>query len=310
MQKENSVVLERVNGRENEYIIKDSTGITAGRIFIIEASQENRYSTLRIKIYREECYDLLKNALILLLRNLFSKKIYKVNILVDEAVDTKPFVDVGFVLEGVMEENTYIKGMYHNEFMFGITSRDFENNHRTNILRLKGKNVELRVLTPEDCEEILDYYKRNKQHLKNYEPARDEIFFTLDVQRKILAEGYKQFLNGTSINCGIYKENDFIGKIQMSNIVYGVFRSAFVGYSIDEQHQGKGYMKEALNLMLNYAFDDLELHRIEASTLVDNIKSQRVLKSCGFTEIGINKQYLFINGGWRDHVTFYKINEK
>ncbi len=67
-------------------------------------------------------------------------------------------------------------------------------------------------------------------------------------------------------------------------------------------------MKEALSLVLEYAFDELKLHRIEASTLVDNLRSQRVLKRCGFKKLGLNEKYLFINGKWRDHITFYKIS--
>ena len=52
------------------------------------------------------------------------------------------------------------------------------------------------------------------------------------------------------------------------------------------------------------------LHRIEASVLVDNEKSKRVLNKCGFKELGLNEKYLFIDGIWRDHVTFFKINNK
>jgi ribosomal-protein-alanine N-acetyltransferase len=112
------------------------------------------------------------------------------------------------------------------------------------------------------------------------------------------------------VNCGIFKEDKLIGKIRLSNIVYGAFKSGIIGYSMDAEQQGKGYMKEALKLMLNYCFEEMDLHRIEASTLVDNIKSQSVLKGCGFTELGLNKNYLYINGGWRDHITFYIIKKE
>ena len=54
-----------------------------------------------------------------------------------------------------------------------------------------------------------------------------------------------------------------------------------MGYSIDKEEQGKGYMKEALSLVSKYAFEEMELHRLEASTLIENIKSQKVLKACG-----------------------------
>jgi len=87
----------------------------------------------------------------------------------------------------------------------------------------------------------------------------------------------------------------------------GVFKNAFIGYSMDEKEQNKGYMKEAVKLAVTYAFEELELHRIEATTLVDNEKSQRVLKNCGFRELGISEKYLYINGEWRDHMVFYKV---
>jgi [ribosomal protein S5]-alanine N-acetyltransferase len=310
MAKGKSAVIDRVSGREKEYIIKDSTGITAGRLFIIEHVKESKYCTMRLKFYRENDENLLREALNTILLSMFHKKdIYKVNVLVEENINTNPFVDLGFSMEGVIEDTLYYNGTYRSELLFGITLSGFEELQMTNIIVLRGNNIELRLLTPEDSEDLMAYYLRNKEHLKPFEPARDDSFYTLEVQRKILMESYKQFLNGVSVNCGIYKEGNLIGKIQISNIVYGIFRSAFIGYSIDKNEQGHGYAKEALSLMLDYAFEDLELHRIEASTLVDNIRSQKVLKGCGFEEVGINKDYLFINGGWKDHITFYKLKK-
>ena len=66
-------------------------------------------------------------------------------------------------------------------------------------------------------------------------------------------------------------------------------------------------MKEAVKLVLEYAKNYLDLHRLEASILTDNLRSKGVLLSCGFEEVGLNKNYLYINGAWRDHITFYKI---
>lgn len=310
MQEEKRVTLERVTGRDNEYIIKDISGITAGRIFIVEMMKEHKYCTVRVKFYRYDSGRLLKEALTILLRTLFrNKDINKVNILIDEQVTVAPFTELGFTLEGVMEENVVSNGVYRSEFLFGINYSQYDNNNRVSLLNIKGKNIELRILTPENSEELLGYVTRNRKHLTPYEPLREESFYTIEAQRKILAEEYRQFMNGNSVNCGIYNKNKLIGKIRLSNIVYGAFKSGIIGYSMDEKEQGKGYMKEAVNLMVNYCFEEMELHRVEASTLLDNVKSQGVLKGCGFTELGINKKYLYINGGWQDHITFYIINE-
>ena len=114
-------------------------------------------------------------------------------------------------------------------------------------------------------------------------------------------------MTGVGSDLGIYKDNKLIGKAKISNIVYGVLKSGILGYSIDKEYEGKGYMKEAINLVLEYAKEYLDLHRIEASVLTTNERSKGLLLSCGFEEIGINKKYLYINGKWSDHVTFYKI---
>ena len=104
---------------------------------------------------------------------------------------------------------------------------------------------------------------------------------------------------------GIFKENKLIGKVKISNIVSGIFKNGIIGYSIDKDQQGNGYMKEAVKMALEYAFKELRLHRIEASALVENTRSRNVLIACGFKELGLNEEYLFIDGKWRDHVTYY-----
>lgn len=312
MDKIQNVSLSPVRGNDEEYMIKDSIGITIGRIFIIELSKQNQYCSFRVKFYRTqgEDYRLLKEALRLILISLFKNmNVHKVSTLVDEDTNVRALTELGYQIEGIVPNSIIVGNTYKNEFLFGIDKDIFNSGERNRNLILRGENVELRLLTPENENELLDYYKRNREYLKPFEPARDESFYTLEVQRRDLIENYKQFLNGTSINLGIFKDDKFIGKIRVSNIVMGVFKNAFVGYSIDKNEQGKGYMKESLDLVLEYAFDDLALHRIEATTLVDNVRSQAVLLACGFKEIGISEKYLYINGEWRDHKIFYRLNK-
>lgn len=310
MEKQKGVTVDLVKGSTNEYIIRDSSGITLGRVFVIELSRDNRYCSFRIKFYKsgESSYELLREALNLFLATLFrNMDINKVNVIADEEINIMSFTDLGFKLEGILSNSIISGSIYRDELLFGLDFETFRNEHRCKELEIRGIRVDIAVLTPEDAEDVLKYYVKNKEHLMPFEPDRDDNFYTLSAQKRILIEGYKQYLNGDSVNFGIYKGKKLIGKIQISNIVMGVFKSAFIGYSIDENEQGKGYMKEALGLVVKYAFEEMGLHRLEASTLIDNIKSQRVLTACGFEKLGINEKYLFINGKWRDHITFYKL---
>lgn len=311
METKQLVTLSAANGNENVYIIKDTNGITIGRIFIIELSRENKYCSFRIKFYRNTRneYIILREAIKIILRTLIKKMdIYKVSTIIDEEINTKALTDLGYELEGIIPNSIIIKNKFISELMFGIDRETFENTIVSKPILLNGNSIELKVLTPENAEELLEYYVKNREHLSPFEPSRDESFYTIETQRKDLIENYKSYLNGESINFGIFKKNRLVGKIRVSNIVLGVFRNAFVGYSIDKNEQGKGYMKEALMLVLDYVFNYMEIHRVEATTLVDNIKSQAVLLGCGFKEIGVSEKYLFINGEWRDHKIFYKIN--
>lgn len=306
-----SVSIDLIKGKLTDYIIRDVMGITIGRFTIVELDQENRKASIRLKFYREDNYNLLKDTLELILKAVLKEKyVYKVNVFVSETINISAFLNLGFILEGIISDNLFVNGVHISELVFGINVYDFNEHSKIIQFQLKGNNIELRNLSPEYAQDMLDYYSRNEQYLRNFEPARDKSFYSYETQRNILMESYKQFIDGSSLDLGIFKNNKIVGKIKLSNVVYGVFKSGFLGYSIDKDYQGKGYMKEAVKLLSKYAFHDMGLHRLEASTLVDNIKSQRVLRSCGFKELGINEKYLFINGEWRDHITFYLINKE
>lgn len=304
------VNISKSNGSVSEYIVKDKDKITIGRFNILELSNENRSCNIKFKFYREEDYELLKETLLLILKAVYKEKnLYKVNIIVNENMNLTPFLDLGFVLEGIITSNTIVNGLFKDELYLGINREEYNLSQRNPLIKLDGKRISIKLLTPEDSEDLLEYYNRNRSHLEKFEPTREENFYTIECQRSILSESYKQFMQGTTVDFGIYENDNFIGKIRVSNIVQGIFKSGIIGYSIDKDFQGKGYMKEAVNLVCDYAFKELDLHRLEASALIGNERSQGVLKGCGFNLLGVNKKYLFINGFWRDHITYYKTRD-
>ena len=95
-----------------------------------------------------------------------------------------------------------------------------------------------------------------------------------------------------------------LGGITLSNVRRGVAQSGSLGYWIGEPHARRGYMTEALQLLLPHAFDHIGLHRIEAACLPHNTASRGLLTKLGFVEEGYARQYLRINGSWQDHVLY------
>lgn len=92
-----------------------------------------------------------------------------------------------------------------------------------------------------------------------------------------------------------------VGLIELSQIVLGSFRSAYLGYLIGAEHARQGYMTEAITLALRRAFGELGLHRVEANIQPTNHASLGLVAKLGFVREGYSRRYLKIAGRWRDH---------
>jgi ribosomal-protein-alanine N-acetyltransferase len=99
------------------------------------------------------------------------------------------------------------------------------------------------------------------------------------------------------------------GVFNLSEIVRGIFQSGYLGYYGFARLAGKGYMREGLALVLDAAFRDLKLHRIEANVQPANARSIGLLEGIGFTREGYSRRYVKIRGRWRDHVRFAMLAE-
>lgn len=294
---------------EDGYVIKDEKNMVIAKLEVIEYSSENRRCTYRLYFYISEgSYEYISYIIRKLVNIMFDTvKLFKINLLINENLNIQPFFDLNFHIEGVITNNILINNKYKNEILLGIDQDIYKNLKKVTTLTLQGKKVHIKIFTPNDAIKVLNYYKKNKEYLREFEELKDEGFYTLERQMILIRQQYIQFLNGSSASFGIFINEKMVGIIHLYNLIGGIFKDGTIGYSIDESEQGKGYMKEAVKLVCDYAFNILKLHRLQATTLVDNIKSKAVLKACGFKEIGISEKYLFINGRWQDQCVFYKI---
>jgi [ribosomal protein S5]-alanine N-acetyltransferase len=111
-----------------------------------------------------------------------------------------------------------------------------------------------------------------------------------------------------SISFAIWSGNNLIGQISMGGIILGALRGAHIGYWIDRSYAGRGYTTQAVNLLTEYGFSVLALHRIEINLRPENAASRRVAEKAGYVFEGERPRYLHIDGDWRDHISFVKEN--
>ncbi|MBS7527175.1 GNAT family N-acetyltransferase [Fusibacter paucivorans] len=171
----------------------------------------------------------------------------------------------------------------------------------------------LKVLEPREAALVAAYYKRNKTFLEPWEHKKAPGFFDVENHRLTLKLEEEGFLRGDMVRFWIFvKHSDHelpIGSISLTNIIRGVFKSCFLGYKLDYEYEGRGYMTEAIQKVVEVAFKELKLHRIEANIMPRNHKSMRTVEKNGFVNEGLARKYLKINGIWEDHYHMVILNE-
>ena len=166
-----------------------------------------------------------------------------------------------------------------------------------------GSRVYIRQPESGDCDEFIGLNRRSVHFYKG---------LTFPV---VTREQFASYISQCKRNdyesmfvCRI-EDNSIVGAISLSEIVRGVFQSAYLGYQVGAPFAGQGYMTEAIQLVVRLAFDVMKLHRLEANIQPGNLASIALVKRAGFTKEGYSRRYLKISGRWRDHERWALIAE-
>ena len=188
---------------------------------------------------------------------------------------------------------------------------------RGSTLALIGRRVALRPLAVSDFEAWREVRIRARDWLLKWEPRPLPGQPDATEDRRVFAarcgarERERQL--GSGYGFGIFvgpDRNRFAGEINLSSVQRGPYQNAYVGYWIDEAVAGNSYTPEAFVVLCRFAFEDLGLHRLQASIIPRNAASHRVAAKVGLRNEGTAVGYLEINGRWEDHVRYAITSEE
>jgi ribosomal-protein-alanine N-acetyltransferase len=159
---------------------------------------------------------------------------------------------------------------------------------------------------------VADCWLRNRAAHAPWNPPLAEAVFTEAGQRELLEQAEKAQADGRELGWLLtpHAEPDrVIGHLRFTQIARGPFQNAMLGYAIDAAHEGRGLMREALQAALDDVFSPrIGLHRVQANVRPENLRSLALLERLGFVREGLAREYLFIDGAWRDHVLTARLN--
>ncbi|MEK4254524.1 GNAT family protein [Ureibacillus sp. FSL K6-0165] len=174
------------------------------------------------------------------------------------------------------------------------------------VIRIESDRLHLRTFVETDAKKLAELLQRNKYFWATYEPLHDAEYYTEEAQFRKILEGLHLQRTNREYSFGIFTkdEEQLIGHISLYAIKRLPYSSAFIGYSIDERFTGQGIATEAVNEVVQFAFNVVNLHRIEAYVSPKNIASVKVLEKANFKREGLLRELLYINGSWEDHYMY------
>lgn len=151
-----------------------------------------------------------------------------------------------------------------------------------------------------------DYYQRNRAHFAPCCPLREPAFHGVEAWNQRSSELRQASLSGQALQFLLFRRDqareEIIGDVNFTNIVRGVFQAGYLGYQLDREHVGRGFMQEALTASIAHVFGPFKLHRLMANYVPGNERSARLLRRLGFQVEGYARDYLFLEGVWKDHL--------
>lgn len=155
--------------------------------------------------------------------------------------------------------------------------------------------VYIRKPVEEDWQELISFHQKSQEfHFPWVFPPLTE-----EECQTYISRCRKEDFEGLLI-CHLHSMK-IVGVANLSQIFYGAFQNAYLGYYINVDFAGQGLMIEGIQLTINHAFHSLDLHRVEANIQPENHASINLVKRLGFTKEGFSRQYLKINEAWCDH---------
>jgi ribosomal-protein-alanine N-acetyltransferase len=177
------------------------------------------------------------------------------------------------------------------------------------MVELAGARVLLRPLRSDDWDAWREVRQRARDWLERWEPRPEPGSADPSTDREAFRsrcgawERQRHF--DAAYGFGLFlTDGTFAGEVSLGSVQRGPFQMAYIGYWIDEALAGRGYVPEAVVLLMRYAFETLGLHRLEAAIVPRNIASRRVAEKLGLRDEGIALGFLQIQGIFEDHVRY------
>lgn len=176
---------------------------------------------------------------------------------------------------------------------------------------IRTDRLVLRIADEKDIDELAAFYAANSKHLQKWMPDWLSQCGVAEYWQRRIPELVRKAEREEGYGFHIFEHEQPkspIGLIALTSILRGDLQTANLGYGLGESWQGRGLMREAIDAVLAFGFEELDLHRIEAYIDPGNERSLSVAAKCGLEIEGLARGSMWMQGKWRDHQLLSIIN--
>ncbi|MGF1778940.1 GNAT family N-acetyltransferase [Vibrio nomapromontoriensis] len=164
------------------------------------------------------------------------------------------------------------------------------------------KGLVLALVQPKFAQSYLDIVARERDYLSQWLAwpmlGHDEAFFLGFIQRAL-----HDYADGKSMTCAMVWQDRVVGNISF-NTINPSLQKVEIGYWISADYQGKGIVTKSVAKLINVAFVELGMEKVEISAAVENHASRRVAERLGFNHEGTITRSENLNGRVIDHAVY------
>ncbi|MGD9293604.1 MAG: GNAT family protein [Roseobacter sp.] len=173
-------------------------------------------------------------------------------------------------------------------------------------LKIETERMTLRPPVHSDFRAWSHLRSQSRDYLTPWEPSWAEDHLSRKAFTNRVYWAQRSVSGGTALPLFLIRRQDdqLLGAITLDNIRRGPAQAGTLGYWTGQPFARQGYMREAILSLVHYAFTSLDISRIEAACLPENVASRGLLETSGFKYEGVAQSYLQIDGRWRTHVLY------
>ncbi|TMW70293.1 GNAT family N-acetyltransferase [Alteribacter natronophilus] len=171
-----------------------------------------------------------------------------------------------------------------------------------------NEDTKLEILQEKHAEELFRLTDRGRTYLGEWMPWAPAIK-TVDDTKGYIRSTLKEFGEGKNLAVAILHRGEVAGTASY-HVIDRANKKTSIGYWLGENYQGRGLMTATVQVLVDYAFTELDLNRVEIRAGVENTKSRAIPERLGFVQEGIHRQAEIVDGRFVDHASYSMLRDE